>query len=65
MKQDQEFTPKYWIGHHKESDDVLLFTAAKTRSVCCDTLEKTYSEDWFMDDNFEVSLFEIKLVGDV
>lgn len=63
MKQDQKFTPKYWMGHHKQTDDVMLFSASKNRLDCCKLLDEAYGEDWFMDENFEVILVEINQVN--
>lgn len=34
MKQDQKFTPKYWIAHDKTTDDVLIKTAGKSLDEC-------------------------------
>lgn len=62
MKSDKGFTPKYWMGHHKQNDDVMLFTASKTRDNTCALMDEAYGEDWFMDDDFEVILVEIKQV---
>lgn len=62
MKQGQGLSPKYWMGHHKQTDDVMLFSASKNRLDCCKLLDEAYGEDWFMDENFEVILVEIKMV---
>jgi len=64
MKADQKYTPKYWVGHNKAGDDVYLFTADKTRDVTLKAMEDIFGEDWFMDENFEVILVEIKMVKD-
>jgi len=50
------------MGHHKQNDDVMLFSAHKSKQGCCELLEEAYGEDWFLDDNFEVILVEIKQV---
>lgn len=34
MKTEQEFTPKYWIFHDTESDDVYLDTTSKSLDTC-------------------------------
>lgn len=62
MKPKQEFTPKYWVGHHKKEDDIIWLSMRKTRSECVEWMEDCYGEDWFMDDDFEVTLIEIKEV---
>lgn len=63
MKQGQGLSPKYWIGHHKQNDDVMLFSAHKSKQGCCKLLEEAYGEDWFLDDDFEVILVEINMVA--
>jgi hypothetical protein len=30
MKPDQQFTPKYWVFHNTQTDDVFIDTAAKS-----------------------------------
>lgn len=63
MKDGNGFTPKYWIGHHKENDGVMLFSAAKNKAETCQLMEEAYGEDWFLDDNFEVTLVEIRKIA--
>ena len=62
MNNDQEFTPKYWIGHSLTCSDVFLNTANKDRHASCRMMEKQFGEDWFMDESLSVDLFEIKEV---
>lgn len=62
MNKDQKYIAKYWIGHSVNSDDVFFYTAAKSKKDACKEMELTWGEDWFIDDNFSVDLFEIKLV---
>lgn len=67
MTPNQEFTPKYWIVHDPELDDVFLFSADKCRSA---SIKKYLSDrcggNWYMDtelpDNLSCDLMEIKLV---
>lgn len=63
MKLDQKFTPKYWVGHHKQNDDIMVFSMAKSRDACVRELEQAYGEDWFIDDNIEVILIEIRALS--
>lgn len=63
MKDNQKFTPKYWVLHNKQDDDVYLSTACKSRPDTVLQAEDLLGEDWFMDDNFEVILIEINKVG--
>lgn len=62
MKEGEGFSPKYWVGHHKENFDVMLFSASKSREETLAMMECAYGEDWFLDENFEVILIEIKKV---
>lgn len=62
MKDEQGFSPKYWVGHHKQTDDIMVFSMSKNKQDTCRELEIAYGEDWFMDENFEVILIEIKQV---
>lgn len=62
MNSRQQFTPKYWIVHDPNSDDVLLNTARKSRTDAVNEYREAcgrYPED----DGMEVSLVEIKLVN--
>ena len=63
MKDNQKFTPKYWVLHNKIEDDVYLSTACKSYPDAVLQAQDLLGEDWFMDDNFEVILVEIKKVG--
>ena len=64
MKDNQKFTPKYWVLHHKQNDDVYLYTARKSQSDTLKATEELLGEDWsLLEDNFEIILIEIKKVG--
>lgn len=76
MRKTQEFTPKYWVVHDKNSDDVLLYTASKSRdySICLYVESFVNAEDergnlrygiFDDDDSVECSLVEIKFVEDL
>jgi hypothetical protein len=62
MNDNQKLTPKYWVGHSKKTDDVFLMTAAKQNSEAAKNMEQMFGEDWFMDENFDIILIEIKEV---
>lgn len=73
MKKSQAFTPKYWVVHDIRKDDVLLYTASKSRDYSIYLYVQKFGEDgrgnldWshFDDDeNLRCSLVEIKLVED-
>ena len=66
MKPDQRFTPKYWVFHNKETDDVYLDTAAKSWDGCTESVESLYLDklmDFYenSDSPYEISLVEIRL----
>lgn len=63
MKTNQQLTPKYWVGHNKQTDDVFLDTACKSYKDVLSCMESRYGEDWFMDENFDIILVEIKQVS--
>lgn len=61
MNIEQKHTPKYWVGHEKDSDDVFLVTANKDqRDTCADMIE-LFGVDWVLDENLTVDLIELKL----
>ena len=41
MKQDQKFTPKYWVLHDKTTDDVFTDSMRKSRADVCSMLKTT------------------------
>lgn len=62
MRKDQEFTPKYWVGHHKKEDDVIWLSMSKSRDQCIEWMDECFGDDWFLDDDYEIILIEIKQV---
>lgn len=62
MREDQELSPKWWVGHDKRQDGVFLATACKSRDRTVVLMEDYFGEDWFIEENFEVILIEIKKV---
>ncbi len=76
MKQDQKLTPKYWVVHDKNTDDVYLNSAHKNKAEAetwfvkhlmlpCShsgmSFEDAY-ELYLEDENYECILIEIKKV---
>ena len=59
MKIDQEFTPKYWVGHNTESDDVYLPTASKNRATAEHNMAEKVYIDWVDEDYYEIILISI------
>lgn len=60
--QTSKLSIKYWVGHNKKSEDVFTNTLYKNKSDSLFAMEKIFGEDWFMDEDFEVILIEIKEV---
>ena len=66
MKKQQRFTPKYWIAHDKNSDDVLFSTAAKSRAEALDRLKRIHRvqyDDYLTNEysSIELAVFEVQL----
>ncbi|MOA30254.1 hypothetical protein D3C78_1513290 [compost metagenome] len=63
MKDGQPLSPKYWVGHNKKTDDVFVSTCHKVRQKSVELMDWLFGADWFMDEDLEVILIEIKIVG--
>lgn len=76
MKGMQKYSPKYWVVHDKESDDVFINTASKNKKDSMDIFIddnswdrwETYLEDdelinmFHNDNDLEIILIEISKV---
>ena len=67
MKQGQQFTPKYWVFHNTDTDDVYLDTAAKSWDDCVISTEQLHLNelmDFYNNEStsYAISLVEIKIV---
>ncbi|AUR87576.1 hypothetical protein NVP1101O_165 [Vibrio phage 1.101.O._10N.261.45.C6] len=74
MKKDQDYSPKYWVVHDKQTDDVFLNTAHKTKFMSerlfIETLVPMFPslnyndvEEMYLDnENYECILIELKIV---
>ncbi len=62
MNTEQEFTPKYWVGHNPEKDDVYLDTASKSWDDADKKMRLLFGEDYQYETVYKVSLVEIRLV---
>lgn len=40
MKHNQEYTPKYWVGHDPRTDDIYIDTARKSKGEAEAALKK-------------------------
>lgn len=63
MNIEQKLTPKYWIAHNINSDDVYISTMFKYRQDTVDAISLIYGENW--EENFpniKIDLFEINMV---
>jgi hypothetical protein len=64
MNKDQELTPKYWVGHDVESDDVFLNTASKSKCEAETKMNERFrGTNWRNLDYISIDLMEIKLVN--
>jgi len=62
MNNDQKLTPKYWVAHDKNSDDVFLKTASKDREEVQESLFNFLSGDWDEETSqFGIILIEIRI----
>lgn len=62
MKADQKYTPKWWVGRDK-SEGTFVTTMYKSSSQVYFEMEITYGEDWYVNEDLEVVLVEIKMVN--
>lgn len=63
MRNNQKFTPKYWVGNNKESDDVVITTARKSYHDAEKKLISIVGEN-YEDEGYEIKCIEIRLVTD-
>lgn len=63
MKYDQKYSPKWWVGHSKEQEGIIVCTMSKTRSEAVNEMEFLFGEDWHENEALEVILVEIKMVN--
>ncbi len=62
MKAKQKYTPKYWVGHDKSTDDVFVETANKAKSDTAMNMAQLLGSDWQLDEDLEIILIEVKMV---
>lgn len=62
MKANQSYTPKYWMCHNRNTDDVLVDTAAKSRDGSIRRYIQKYGKHPY-DDGFDCDLVQIKIVN--
>lgn len=63
MKENQEFTPKYWVAHDKRADDVFLESASKNIKLTQIWLCNKFGECWMDNGNLGINLFELSIVN--
>lgn len=61
MKPDQKFTPKYWVCHNPDTDDVMIETARKSH---LDSVATFISKRGYCPENvgYQCSLIQIQLI---
>ena len=47
MKPDQKFSPKYWVVHDTTSDDILISTLDKTKTISIDKFIENHMFQFF------------------
>ena len=62
MRSNQKFTPKYWVGHRKDSDEILIVTMYKSRRDTWDAMTNLLGEDWEHTDKYYINLVEVKII---
>lgn len=65
MKNDQKHTPKYWVLHDTDSDEVLIATASKSHFGCADKSQSLYPllyQDYLDCGHYKIDLIELVLV---
>ncbi len=66
MKQDQYYTPKYWVVHDKSSDDVFMWTASKIRQEAIELFDHSNrcSVDFDYNELLECILIEVRMMSE-
>jgi hypothetical protein len=60
MLRSQKFTPKYWVIHDPESDDIIIETASKSAEGAAE-LYHQWNACHYSDDDMELILISIDL----
>lgn len=60
MKRDQKNTPKYWVIHDTETDDILSNTMSKSVAETCKLMQYWHNTDWEDNQKYEMILVEVK-----
>ena len=67
MLEHQPYTPKYWVFHNTNNDDVYISTLSKSRDrtieLASELLEEHELQKYYEGEDYEVSLVEIKKVN--
>lgn len=62
MNTEQKLTPKYWVGHDKNTDDVFITTARKSWFECDEAMAELFDDNWLNREELSIILVEIKQV---
>lgn len=62
MNQNQKHSPKYWVCHNKQEEDVYLSTAAKDITSTMKKTSHLFGEGWTEDPSLDIILIELKEV---
>lgn len=58
----QKYTPKYWVGHNRNTDDVYISTASKNKAEAFGKMLAHVGPVVYDDSSYEMILIEIKEV---
>ena len=64
MKNEQRYTPKYWVLHDKRTDDVFIETLDKSGDGCAAKASKI-KPNWRQNDNLAIELIQINFANAV
>jgi hypothetical protein len=66
MQKDQKFTPKYWVLHDRDADDIFAITMSKSlegsKALAKIHKNPAYKEWMEENGNYEFAVVEIRLV---
>ncbi len=64
MNNEQKFTPKYWVCHDLDGDDILTETMSKSQDQTYLKAKALLGGEALDRENIQIVLIEIRLLGD-
>lgn len=62
MKPNQTFSPKYWVGHDKDTDDVYISTASKSHHEAEQKMIDI-TDDFYVLEKYDIILVSLRMVN--